>query len=272
MNTIIKREERGIIKPSELPIWLLSHGLITFTTEECAHLFNTSLNDVPNKLVYLRNKKQIVALARGLWAVVPFENIQMGAPEPVRYIDSLMNFYRCEYSVGWLTAASLYGANHQAPQVFQIVTNKTIKDRKIGISELKFYKRSYIDVITKKRHVISDGIINVPTVGSTMLMLCADLIISGGIDNVATIISELAEVSENYLSEILMDANLFQTSAVRRLGWILDNIVNDGNLDGLKKICDDGTNPSLLSPYNSHSGVIDTNWNLIINRNIEVDI
>jgi predicted transcriptional regulator of viral defense system len=272
MNTIIEKENRGIIKPSELPIWLLSRGIITVTTEECAHLFNSSLSDIPNKLVYLRNKNQIVALARGLWAVVPTENIQMGAPEPVRYIDSLMSFYGCNYCAGWLTAAALYGASHQAPQVFQVVTSKTIKDRKIGRSELKFYERSYVEAITKRRLVISDGVINVPTVGSTMLMLCADILMSGGIDNVATIISELSEVSSGYVEEILNDAHLFQTSAIRRLGWILENVANITNLDELKKICDDGTNPSLLSPYNSHSGSIDTNWHLVINRKVDKDI
>ena len=272
MNTIIEREKRGVIKPSELPIWLLSHGVITITTEECAHLFNSSLTEVSNKLVYLRNKNQILSLARGLWAVVPIENIQMGAPEPTRYIDSLMNFYHCEYCVGWLTAAALYGVSHQAPQVFQVITNKTIKDRRIGRSELKFYERSYVETITKKRIVISNGIVNAPSIGATMLMLCADLLLSGGIDNVATIINELSELSDEYIDEILNDAHLFQTSAIRRLGWILENIVNEKNLNKLKKICNDGTNPSLLSPYNSHSGNIDTNWHLIINRKIEVDI
>ena len=272
MNTIIERENRGVIKPSELPIWLLSRGIITVTTEECAHLFNSNLNEVPNKLVYLRKKNQIVSLARGLWAVVPIENIQMGAPEPSRYIDSLMKFYDCEYCVSWLTAAALYGASHQAPQAFQVITDKTIKDRRIGRSELKFYERSYINTITKKRLVISDGVINVPTIGALMLMLCADLVLSGGIDNVATIINELSEISSNYMEEILIDAHLFQTSAIRRLGWILENIVNKEDLNELKKICDDGTNPSLLSPYNSHSGNIDTDWHLIINRKIEIDI
>lgn len=272
MNTIIEREERGVIKPSELPTWLLSHGITTVTTKECAHLFGCDINDVPAKLVYLRKNNQIVAIARGLWVVVPVENMNMGAPEPIRYIDSLMNFYESEYCLGWLTAASSYGVSHQAPQVFQIVTNKKIRDKKIGRSELKFYERTYVKQISKKKFVVSNGIANTPTAGGTMLMLCADLLLSGGIDNVATIIGELVESCDDYIDEILVDAHLFQTSVVRRLGWILENIVNEKRLDDLKNICDDGTNPSLLSPYNSHSGPIDLNWHLIINRKIEVDI
>ena len=272
MNTIIEKEVRGAVKPSELPTWLISRGLITVTTEECAHLFGSNINEVPNKLVYLRKKNQIVALARGLWAVVPIENIQMGAPETIRYIDALMHFFDSDYCVGWLTAASLYGVSHQASQVFQIANDKMIRDRVIGRSQLKFHERNYVKDISKNRIVVSNGIVNIPTIGAVMLMLCADLLLAGGIDNAATIISELAELSDNYIEEIVKDAHLFQTSVLRRLGWILENFVNVTQLDELRKRCNDGTNPSLLSPYDSHSGVIDSNWKLIINRKIELDI
>ena len=272
MNTIMLEENRGIIKPSQLPDWLLSHGYITFTTKECAHLLNTDVNQVSNKLVYLCRNKRIVALARGLWAVVPIDDLLMSAPEPIHYIDSLMNFYNSEYCIGFLTASSFCGASHQASQTFQIISDKNIRDKTIGRSKLTFIKRSYVKNVSKKKMVVANSLVYMPTIGAIMLMLCADIILSGGIDNVATAIYELAELSDNYMEEILNDAYLFQTSAIRRLGWILDNIVNNNNLEELKKICDDGTNPSLLSPHNSHSGKIDSNWHLIINRQIETDI
>lgn len=272
MNTIIMNERRGIIKPSELPEWLLSHGILTFTTKECAHLLNSDDKQISNKLVYLYKNKKIVALGRGLWAVVPSENLLMKAPEPISYIDTLMNFYHCDYCIGFLTAAYFYGASHQVPQIFQVVSEKTIKDKVIGRSKLMFVKRSYIKNISKKKVVISNNLVNMPTIGTTMLMLCADLLLSGGIDNVATLINELAEISNNYMEEILKDAYLFQTSALRRLGWILDNVIHKKDLDELIRICNDGTNPSLLSPYQKHSGKIDSKWHLIINRQIETDI
>lgn len=268
---MIEKEERDSIKPSELPSWLISHGIITFTTEECAHLLGANLIEVPNKLVYLRKNHKIVALARGLWAVVPEEDRLMGAPEPIRYMDSMMDFYQREYCVGWLTAAALHGVSHQAPQVFQVAVDKMLRDKKIGRSKLEFYHRSYIYQLTKQRMTLSSGSVIVPTVGATMLMVCADLLLSGGIDNVATIIGELVEADKNYMNDVLTNASLFSVSSKRRLGWILENSIGERNLQKLEKICDDGTSPSYLSPYSPHSGPIDLKWNLIINRNVEPD-
>ena len=38
MNTTIQKQKKGSLAPSELPVWLVSHGLSVITTEECAFL------------------------------------------------------------------------------------------------------------------------------------------------------------------------------------------------------------------------------------------
>ena len=272
MNTIISKHNIGTIKPSDLPDWLISHGIATATTEECAHLFGVPEKEVPQRLVRLRKSGRMIAVARGLWAVIPAEYRKMGAPEPIVYIDALMSFYGRDYCVGWLSAAAMQGARHQAPQVFQIAVDKQIRNRQIGRSELQFFERSYIEGLSKRRITTSRGTAVTASASATMLMVSADLKISGGIDNAATIISELAEENPDYRNDLMINVPLFPKAAVSRLGWILEKIADEDDLDELADYCANGGEPTVLSPYDNRNGRIDKKWNVIENRIIEVDI
>ena len=272
MNTIIQKHPPGILRPSELQDWLTAHGLSTVTTEECAHLLGVSANEVPQRLMRLRAKGQLASAARGLWIAVPAEYREMGAPEPIRYIHNLMEFYKCDYCVGWLSAASLHGASHHAPQVFQVAVSKAIRKRSIGRSELQFYFRSYVQEIKKKKMAMSNGFALVCSPGTTMLMVAADTLYCGGIDNVATIIYELADAHNEFMEDVMADARLFPKAAVRRLGWILEHVAEKADLNELSDFCSGSPEPSLLSPGGSRTGRIDKKWNIIENKRIEADI
>lgn len=272
MNTIIQKQNSGILHPSELQEWLTSHGVSTVTTEECAHLFGVPVNEVSQRLVRSRAKGQLVSAARGLWVAVPAEYREMGAPEPMRYIHDLMGFYKCDYCVGWLSAASLHGASHHAPQVFQVAVTKALRKRSIGRSELQFYFRSYVRQITKKKISLSNGSAMVCSPGATMLMVAADPQYCAGIDNVATIIYELADNHSDFMKDVLSDARLFPKAAVRRLGWILDHVVEVSDLRELSVFCSGSSEPAMLSPGGPRTGSIDKRWNIIENRRIEADI
>lgn len=272
MNTYIEKQSASSVKPAELCDWLVSHGIATVSSQECAHLFGIPREEVPQRMMRLRKKGQFVSLARGLWIAVPAEYREMQAPDPMYYIDDLMSFYGCEYCVGWLSAAALQGAHHQAPQVFQVAAGKMLRNRIIGRSRLQFFDRSYISKITKRRITISSGRAYVASPGTTMLMSVSDPVLCGGIDNAATMITELAEENPEYLGEVLKDSPLFTDSAVRRLGWILEHVAGEDSLDPLAKYCERGNTPVLLSPDGARSGSIDRRWNIIENRVIEADI
>ena len=245
---------------------------MTVTTEEVAKLLGISHNEVPQRIMRSRKKGQFIALGRGLWAVVPPEYREMGAPEPMRYIDSMMKFYGFEYCVGWLSAASLQGARHQAPQVFQVAVDNSVRGRVIGRSSLEFYKRTNVCDISKKRITVSSGRAMVAVPGVTMLMVASDVIISGGIDNVATVVTELAEENDNYLNDIINNARLFPYAAVCRLGWLLEHVAGESSVDELAAYCQNGRSPVMLSPHDGRSGKIDKRWNVIENRLVETDI
>lgn len=272
MNTFVERTPSGSVRPADLADWLVSHGIAVLTSEECAHLIGVPRNEVPQRLARLRAQGKFVSLSRGLWAVVPAEVRMAGAPEPMRYIDALMSYCGCEYCVGWLSAAALRGASHQAPQVFQVAVERQLKDRTIGRSSLEFHKRSYVSRVTANSVSLSSGTAVVASAGTTMLMAAADLMICSGIDNVATIVVELAEQNDGYLSEVMADLHLFPESAACRLGWILEHVASADNLESLSNYCRDTGEPTMLSPYGSRSGKIDKTWNVIENRAVEVDV
>lgn len=272
MNTIIQKQNSGVLRPSELQDWLTAHGLSTVTTEECAYLLGIPINEVPQRLVRLRAKGQLVSAARGLWIAVPAECREMGAPEPIRYIHNLMGFYECDYCVGWLSAASLHGASHHAPQVFQVAVTKTLRKRTIGRGELQFYFRSYVPQITKRKMSFTNGSALVSSPGATMLMVAADPLYCGGVDNAATIIYELVDNHPDFMKDVLSDASFFPKAAVRRLGWILDHIAEVPDLSELLDLCTGSSEPAMLSPGGGRIGSIDKKWNIIENRRIEADI
>ena len=272
MNTIIQKQNSGILHPSELQDWLTAHGLSTVSTEECAHLLGVPINEVPQRLVRSRAKGQLVSAARGLWIAVPAEYREMGAPEPMRYIHNLMGFYNCDYCIGWLSAASLHGASHHAPQVFQVAVTKALRKRSIGRSELQFYFRSYVPHISKKKSSLPNGSAMVCSPGTTMLMVAADPQYCAGIDNVATIIYELADNHPDFMKGVMADAQFFPKAAVRRLGWILDHVAEVPELSELSDFCSGAPEPALLSPGGPRVGSIDKRWNIIENRRIEADI
>ena len=105
-----------------------------------------------------------------------------------------------------------------------------------------------------------------------MLMVAADLLEVGGIDNAATIITEIAEEKGKYLGNIIKDYMLFPHSAVCRLGWILESIAEQDGLDELAEICARESAPAILSPYDPRTGERNTKWNIIVNRKVEADI
>ena len=260
------------IKPVNFADWLISHGKTVITAEEAAEILEVPRQEVAQRLLRARNKGQFATLSKGIWAVVPPEYREFGAPEPQRYIDVMMEKLECEYCVGWLSAAALHGARHQAPQVFQVALDRSLREREVGRAKLVFYKRAYVSEISKHRVNLSSGAAMVATPGATMLMAAADLILCGGIDNVATIITELADENPSFLRDIMSNASLFPHTALCRLGWILENVSGQTGLDDLSEYCRSKKVIAELSPYDGRSGTINKRWNIIENRVVEADI
>jgi len=264
---------QSAVKATDVVSWLLSHGINAVTTEDLSGLIGVPMNQVRQRMAPLLQRGEMISPARGLWVPVPFEYRQWGAPEALQYIDFMMRHLGAEYYIGWMTAASLLGAGHHAPQVFQVAVSKAISNREIGRSDIRFYQRSNVGSLPTSRVKTQTGAVMVSTRAATMLSVANDTGLAAGLNNAANIIIELSEADEPFLQELSACAGLFPISALRRLGWILDNFAPENDLSQILEISRQSTvKSSKLSMHHSYSGRVDEKWSLDINMEVEPDV
>jgi len=274
MDAVIKEKSTtGTIKTTDIVSWLLSNGITAVTNEEVSVLLGISENHIRQRLAPLVKRSEIVSPCRGFWIPIPFEYRQWGAPEAIYYVDRMMRYLDVDYYVGWMTAATILGAGHHASQVFQVATAKTVRNRVIGRSDFRFYRRSNVGSLPTFQYKTKTGTVNVSTRAATMLSAANDLGNVSGLDNAANIIIELSETKETFIDEVAACAALFPISALRRLGWILENFTNTSGLDQLVRLNQESRiKQSKLSTYKPYSDRIDMRWSLDINERIEPDV
>ncbi|MGO1384747.1 MAG: type IV toxin-antitoxin system AbiEi family antitoxin domain-containing protein [Arachnia sp.] len=257
---------------SHLADWALSMGIGTFTTGEIARHLNIPEEQVRVRLRAPTQRAEWISPARGLWIPVPPEYRQWGAPPGLDIIDRIMRFMDVSYYVGWLSAAAVHGAAHQAPQTFQVATSRQVRDREAGRTRFSFVQRDVARVPTLQVST-SHGTVPVSTPAATMLDVASDVRRAGGIDNVATVVCELSEVEGFTLDAAARLAAEYPVATVRRIGWILDIFLDTGGLGELRELSDRGSSsPSRLAPAAGTVGEIDPAWNLYINREVEPDL
>lgn len=257
------------VRAPELASWALAHGRSSLTNREIAQLLGVEQDQVRRRLNAPARRGEWVQPTRGLWIPIPPEYRTWGAPPGIEIVDTMMRHRRIGYYVGWLSAASIHGAAHQAPQVFQVAVDRQIRDRTVGRTRFSFAQRDVARIPTIA-HPTRDGAARVSTVAATMLDVADDMMRAAGIDNAATVIIELAEHESFRVNDLAQLAASFPTAAGRRVGWVLAHFTDRGDLKPLWKAVHEAIpSVSQLDPYTTQSGPIDKNWMLYINRRVE---
>lgn len=105
-----------------------------------------------------------------------------------------------------------------------------------------------------------------------MLMLASDIAISGGINNVANLVIELAEEHDGFDKDLVATAPLFPDAAARRIGWMLDTF-GGGAPIALQEYCSFlESDVSVLSPTNAKVGKTVHEWKIIVNEEVDPDV
>lgn len=257
------------VRAPELAAWALAHGRSSLTGEEVARLLGIDENQVRRRLNAPTRRGEWVQPTRGLWVPVPPEFRTWGAPPGIEIVDSMMRHRGIGYYVGWLSAAALYGAAHQAPQVFQVAVDRQIRDRIVGRTRFVFAQRDIASIPTTP-HPTRDSSARVSSVAATMLDVADDLARAAGIDNAATVIIELSEHDSFDPSELARLATSFPAAAGRRVGWVLDQFAGRNDLEPLQNAVRDAVpSVSRLNPHTTDTGPVDDDWMLLINREVE---
>lgn len=219
MHTGVMRAE----SLSELVDTVQASGRYVFTREEALSALGVSDEALKKAARRLAAKGRIVIPRRGFFVIVPVEYRSAGAPPPAWFIDELMGFHGRPYYVGLLSAAALHGAAHQQPQEFQVVTNVQLRMATAGRARIRFFLKRHIEGTPTTDVKTETGSMQVSTPEATALDLIRYLKATGHLDNVATVLSELAA---------RLDPDRLRAAAkvgvdlphVQRLGFLLDRV------------------------------------------------
>ena len=136
---------------------------------------------------------RVFSPARHLWVAIPPQYRTWRVIPGVQFIDPMMTHLGRDYYVGWLSAAELYGAAHQRPQVLQVAVDRHVPDRDIKTIRLRFTERRHLTELPRVRQNVPTGQIWVSSPEVTALDLSADPRRGGGMSNIATVLIELTD-------------------------------------------------------------------------------
>ena len=203
---------------------LLSAGRTVFTAEEAEQALGVGRGAFLDAAERLQRREALLNPRQGFYVVVPPQYASWGGPPPAWYIDALMRHEAQAYYVGLLKAAELHGATHQAVMEFQVISAKRLPKIRAGRNLIVFYFRRDVEAVTAgiERRKTDTGTMKVSSAALTALDLLRYPQASGGIDNVATVLSDLRQqIDPEQLAAL---SALVERSVVQRLGCLLEHL------------------------------------------------
>ncbi len=249
-----------------------AQGRVSFTFKEVEALRNSSPAAIKAAISRLQKRGRIVMAYRGFYVIVPPEYRVIGCLPAEQFIDDLMRHLGEPYYVGLLSAAEYHGAAHHRPQVFQVMVPKARRKIRCGKVLVEFiYRKNATDVPTEKKNTPA-GTIVLSTPEVTALDLVGYEKRSGGLDNVATVLSELAEKID--VGRLLEIAPYSPVAWMQRLGYLLDMLGEEEKAKILGKyITEKAPSRVPLVPAKTTKGSrSNRRWRLFINAAVEADV
>jgi predicted transcriptional regulator of viral defense system len=257
----------------ELVDALQAEGRYTFGRAEATAALKVSSQVLKKAAMRLAAKNRIAVPTRGFYVVVPLEYRTAGSPPPSWFIHELMRHLGKPYYVGVASAAALHGAAHQQPQEFQIVTDMARRPMVAGRARIRFLGKRNLGGTSTTEVMTETGAMRVSTPEATAIDLVRYVSAAGGLDNVATVLTELAERLDpaRVLEAAAADGEL---AYAQRVGYLLDLVGAGECTQELAKLIAEG-NPRniLLRPGRPSRGcAVDRRWRVVVNEQVEADL
>lgn len=251
---------------------LASRGRYHFTTSEAAARLGSSLVAARAALRRLQQKGLVATPHRSFHLVLPPEYRRLGCLPGDQFVPQLMEHLGLHYYAALLTAGRYHGAAHQQPQVFQVVVAKNRPPIACGEVRVAFVARRNVADVPTTRINTPRGQIAVSTPEATAFDLVGYAQHAGGIDNVATVLAELAEKLD---AEVLVSlASLSPVPWSQRLGYLLELIGASAKTEPLARYVAGAVNETTaLVPSSPAAGAThDSRWRLLVNVQVEPDV
>lgn len=251
---------------------LSAKGQYHFTTNEVQIALEVSHIAAKAALRRLNQKGEIASPYRAFYIIIPPEYKKLGCLPPEQFIPQLMEYINEQYYIALLSAAEIHGAAHHRPQQFQVMMRKNRRPIVCGRVRVQFFARHNIEDISTVEMNTPRGRMLVSSPESTAIDMVGYTNHSGGLDNVAIVLSELAEVIDP--SKLLSAAEQAPIAWSQRLGYLLDLLNYTDKSHTLADYVH--KNASVWAPLERTkpiTGALRSNrWKLAINAKIEIDL
>ena len=209
---------------------------------------------------------------RGFHLVVPPEYRTLRCLPADQFVPQLMEHLGLAYYAGLLSAASLHGAAHQAPMVFQTVVADNRPEIRCGRVRVEFVARRNVTEIPTVQKNTLRGVLRVSTPEATAFDLVGYPRHVGGLSNVATILSELAENMD--AEKLLAESERSPLPWSQRLGYLLERVEAANLAVALARHV--AVHAKEYVPLRSRMSITrasrDTRWRLLVNEAVEADL
>lgn len=237
--------------------------------------------DALNAGLYRACRSRLAAIAwQGFYLILPPEYQAVGMLPPAEYIGKLMQFLGKPYCVALLNAAAHYGAAHQRPMNFTVMTShplprSTVKchTRIDFVSKLEMLNGVPDELVRTVKTQYGSMIVSSPEFTACSLVQYAKA--SGGLSHVVSVLRELLEACDfSHLPPVLAD--FAPASCLQRLGYIVERVLDEPDTaHRLHRFLLASAKPfrkaKLVPQLPAEHCHVDSTWKIIINHNLTPD-
>jgi len=249
-----------------------ARGRYTFLRSEAIHGTGLSPEAVKKALQRLARRRRVAKIKNYFYVIVPLEYREAGSPPPSWFIDDLMKVMERPYYVGLLSASGIHGASHHQPQEFQVFSDRPIRPLQVGRTTIRFFANRRVSDTAVQNVKTATGAMRVSTPEATAVDLVRFAKSSGGLDNVATVLAELAPLLEP--GRLLKAVRpIGDVPNAQRLGYLIERV---GKRSLAKPLHDwlgrQPTHVVSLRPGKSANGEAEERrWHVFVTDPIEVE-
>ncbi len=220
----------------------------------------------------LKKRGDIAVPYRGFHVIVPPEYRRLGCLPAEQFVPQLLAHLDELYYAGLLSAAEYHGAAHHRPQVFQVIVEKNRPTIACGQVRVQFVAKKKVRPVPTELRNTPRGEVRISTAEATALDLVGYPEHAGGLDNVATVLAELAEKLDG--ERLVRAAGAAPVAWAQRLGHLLELVAATELAGPLRQfVGEHATVPvPLLASARRKGAPRDVRWKLIINSQVEPEL
>ncbi len=258
-------------KAREYIAGLAAKGLHHFTVGDMRESLGVSQSAAKLALLRLAKQGLVASPARGFYVILPSEYRRLGCLPADQFIPALMERLGLSYYAGLLSAAQYYGAAHHRPQEFQVFVRKNRRPIQCGSVRVTLVARKRIAEVPIQNFNTPRGTIRVSTVEATAVDLVGYEHHAGGLDQVATILSELAWQIDP--ERLVAAARTAPVSWAQRLGHLIEFVGAADRVTPLKAyVRKTAKSMTPLLPGASYAKIQEqSDWRLYVNADVDAE-